>query len=263
LIGLTLGGMSRNRLFAFDLDNTLVPNQEIYDNSKRELSKEVNNVVYSSTYHEESEFTEILDNIDRKLYEERVLTNTFQDACVRAVVSGKQADSEIESEDLGYLIHRADELGMAPMQNYQDLETLKGADSALEYVKSQGDDVIILTKGVEEAQENKIQQTGLNEYNYVIVSEKTKEHIQTFVDEYGAENVWKVGDSMRSDVKPALKAGAGAIHVDADNWKAEYADDPDREERWLRIPDLTYFEESYSAIEDFDQGKKELIKEIR
>lgn len=246
--------MTEERLFVFDLDNTLVPNQELYEEAKLELGEAVSRELGPDAYDDPAAFADMLDDIDSVLYDERGVTETrFRDACVRAVYrAASEPDADTEEADMEYLIEQAEELGMLPFGDYTYLEMLDGAGEALEYVQEQGDDVAVMTKGIEDAQQRKLSQTGLDRFPYLVVDDKDAEAFAELTEDYDDADVWKVGDSMRSDIRPALENGHGAIHVDADNWKGESADDPPADERWFRIPDLTRFDEAYAAVQRWE-----------
>jgi putative hydrolase of the HAD superfamily len=61
-----------------------------------------------------------------------------------------------------------------------------------------------------------------------ITEHKTTEQFQAVLDEFGIRHparVWMIGNSMRSDINPALATGANAIFVDVDNpWEFDVVD---------------------------------------
>lgn len=55
----------------------------------------------------------------------------------------------------------------------------------------------------------------------------------------GAERALMVGNSMKSDVLPALEAGAWGIYVPHGlSWAVEHADPPEGHGRYRELPDL-------------------------
>jgi putative hydrolase of the HAD superfamily len=61
-----------------------------------------------------------------------------------------------------------------------------------------------------------------------ITERKTIEQFQAVLDEFGITEpatVWMIGNSMRSDINPALACGANAIFVDVDEpWEFDVVD---------------------------------------
>ncbi|RLI53813.1 MAG: hypothetical protein DRO93_13265 [Candidatus Thorarchaeota archaeon] len=87
--------------------------------------------------------------------------------------------------------------------------------------------LLLLTKGDEETQADKLARSGLGHFfdGVHIVPEKDAGVIRGLVAEYDLrpEQTWMVGNSPRSDVNPALEAGIGAIYVPHPNtWCMEH-----------------------------------------
>jgi putative hydrolase of the HAD superfamily len=88
----------------------------------------------------------------------------------------------------------------------------------------------IITAGEQWVQERRLATFKLRERfsRCIIVERKTQEVFENFCS---SENVdrsrsWVVGDSVRSDIIPAVKAGLRAIHFESPNWAHESADRP-------------------------------------
>ena len=103
--------------------------------------------------------------------------------------------------------------------------------------------VILITKGDLLDQERKLAQSGLGDlFNGVeIVSHKTAAAYRTIFARHGtgADQALMVGNSLKSDVIPALEAGAWGVHVPHGiTWALELADPPTDHDRFHTIPDL-------------------------
>jgi putative hydrolase of the HAD superfamily len=104
--------------------------------------------------------------------------------------------------------------------------------------------VIVITKGDLLDQERKTAQSGLGElfHGVEIVSDKTPKAYSTIFARYGhlAKTCMMVGNSMKSDVLPALAAGAFGTHVPhAMTWALEVAQPPENPLRFHTIQDLS------------------------
>ena len=103
--------------------------------------------------------------------------------------------------------------------------------------------VILITKGDLLDQERKLAQSGLGDlFNGVeIVSHKTAAAYRAIFARHGtgADQALMVGNSLKSDVIPALEAGAWGVHVPHGiTWALELADPPTDHDRFHTIPDL-------------------------
>ncbi len=103
--------------------------------------------------------------------------------------------------------------------------------------------VVLITKGDLLDQERKLAQSGLGDlfHGVEIVSQKTPEVYRAAFARHGsgAAEAVMVGNSLKSDVLPALKAGAWGVYVPHTlTWALEHADPPENSARYRRIADL-------------------------
>ena len=122
------------------------------------------------------------------------------------------------------------------------VEPLPQARAALEAVCGRYR-IVLVTKGDLFDQERKLAQSGLGElFDAVeIVSDKTEETYRRVFARHGdgAERAMMVGNSLRSDVVPALAAGAWGVHVPHPlNWAYELVEAPAGAPRFREIADL-------------------------
>ena len=80
----------------------------------------------------------------------------------------------------------------------------------------------LLTAGDHEIQTMRLQHFGRHAYfdAMKVVERKDVTALVAFLVEIGADPAqsWMVGDSIRSDIIPAIASGLRAIHMEADNW---------------------------------------------
>jgi putative hydrolase of the HAD superfamily len=116
------------------------------------------------------------------------------------------------------------------------VETLPGVDTALAAL-SEKYRLVLITKGDLLDQERKLAASGLGDLFAAveIVSEKDRGTYDRVFDRHGtgpAEGVM-AGNSMKSDVLPALEAGAFAVHIPYHvTWAHELADAPENHPRY-------------------------------
>jgi putative hydrolase of the HAD superfamily len=123
------------------------------------------------------------------------------------------------------------------------IELLPHAREAVEALA--GSHVIVLvTKGDLLDQERKLAQSGLGELfeRVEVVSDKTPETYLRVFERHGdgAGRALMVGNSLRSDVLPAIEAGGWGVHVPhALTWSYEHAEPPAAHPRFREIADLS------------------------
>jgi putative hydrolase of the HAD superfamily len=118
------------------------------------------------------------------------------------------------------------------------VEILPGVIDALETLKDDYD-LLVITKGDLFDQERKLFQSGLADHftQVEIVSDKTPETYRRIFDRHGQGTARSamIGNSLKSDILPALEAGSWAIHVPHDlTWALEHAEEPADHPRYRR-----------------------------
>jgi putative hydrolase of the HAD superfamily len=103
--------------------------------------------------------------------------------------------------------------------------------------------VLLITKGDLLDQERKLAQSGLGDLfdGVEIVSQKTPSIYTEIFARHGpgAEQAMMVGNSMKSDVVPAIEAGGWGVYVPHGLvWELEHQDPPDGHARYREIADL-------------------------
>ncbi len=122
------------------------------------------------------------------------------------------------------------------------VETLPGVHDTLEEVAPHYS-LILITKGDLFDQERKLAQSGLGDYfdGVEIVSDKKPAVYERIfgASEGGPEAAMMVGNSLKSDVIPAIEAGSWGVHVPHSlTWALEHADPPEGAERFRKIETL-------------------------
>lgn len=119
------------------------------------------------------------------------------------------------------------------------VEPLPHVEETLKAVK--GDyRLVLITKGDLFDQERKVSTSGLDVYfdAIEIVSEKTADTYHTLFARHGtgAGEAMMIGNSLKSDILPALEAGAHGTHVPYEiTWALEEADMPEETDRFHRV----------------------------
>jgi putative hydrolase of the HAD superfamily len=114
--------------------------------------------------------------------------------------------------------------------------------------------IVLITKGDLLDQERKLAQSGLGDlfHGVEIVSNKTPAIYANAFARHGTgpESAMMVGNSMKSDVVPAIEAGAFGTYVPHGlTWELEHADAPDTHPRFREIPDLSALPALIDSIE--------------
>ena len=147
-------------------------------------------------------------------------------------VSGGKVPAEV----IGEILKAGKDMLSAPVQ------LLPHAGETLEALA--GDyTIVLITKGDLFDQERKLAQSGLGEFfdAVEIVSDKNPDtYLRIFGEQAaGPANAMMVGNSLKSDVIPALDTGAWGVHVPHETtWALEHAEKPSGQKRFFEIPTL-------------------------
>ncbi len=103
--------------------------------------------------------------------------------------------------------------------------------------------LVLITKGDLLDQERKLAQSGLGDYfdAVEIVSNKTRAIYDDVFARHGdgPDRAMMIGNSLKSDVRPALEAGAWGVYVPHGlTWELEHAEAPDGHARFRELPSL-------------------------
>ncbi|MBO6541032.1 MAG: HAD family hydrolase [Rhizobiaceae bacterium] len=122
------------------------------------------------------------------------------------------------------------------------VETLPHAEETLTELAG-SHRLVLITKGDLFDQERKVAASGLGELldAVEIVSDKKADTYRTLFARHGdgPERAMMVGNSLKSDVIPAIEAGGWGVHVPHDlTWELEHAEAPRGAERFREMPTL-------------------------
>lgn len=221
--------MTTVRLIGLDADDTLWHNETFFQHAQQRLH------TLLAPWADAAAVSARLDAVEHRnlpLYGYGVKGFTLSMLEVALELSDQQLPASVQRQLL--------DLGRDMMQHPVDL--LPGVADAL-HALSQRAPLVLITKGDLHHQETKLAASGVGEWFSAveIVSEKTA---ATYTRAFGrqgvaAEHALMAGNSVRSDVLPALQAGSWAALVPyALQWSHEAAAAPDNHPRYRCVDRL-------------------------
>jgi putative hydrolase of the HAD superfamily len=114
--------------------------------------------------------------------------------------------------------------------------------------------IVLVTKGDLFDQERKLAASGLGDFfdAVEIVSDKTRATYERVFASHGdgPDRAMMVGNSLKSDVVPAIQAGGWGVFVPHElTWVLEHVEPPRNDPRFHEIPDLGELERVIQAVE--------------
>ena len=223
----------------FDGDDTLWHTEQLYDDARQAAAE-----VVRASGSDPSAW----EVIQRRVDVENVTglghsVQRFPSSCVQAyeelcLAEGRTPDGAVSEQ-----IRR-----VAQSVFHADAPVVAGAKATLLLLRARGVRLALLTKGDPDVQGRRLDRSGLRDlFDAVfIVSDKSPQVIREVVASLGTDvrSAWMVGNSVRSDVLPALAAGLRTVWIDAHVWEYERSQDHLVDDRVIRasaladIPDL-------------------------
>ena len=119
--------------------------------------------------------------------------------------------------------------------------------------------LVVFTKGELQDQENKLRRSGLAKYfsHVEITSNKTEVEFQQLCEHLDIvpSELLMVGNSLKSDIAPALAIGASAIHIPFHvTWQLEHFDDIEHD----RLTKITHFNEIIPILSSLNTSHNEI-----
>jgi putative hydrolase of the HAD superfamily len=204
----------------FDGDDTLWSTEELYDDARSRARAIVAGAGMDGALWEELERRIDVDNVRCLGYS----MQRFPTSCVEAYGELCRRNDLVPDPIVSANVREA-----ARSVFERSPALLPGAHETLSQLQTLGVRLALLTKGDPVVQCRRVEQSGLSHFFDVIeiVSEKSAEAILKTVASLGVErsDAWVVGNSIRSDILPALEAGLRAIWIDSHVWEHERTHD--------------------------------------
>ena len=229
--------MSRFALIAFDADDTLWHNERLYLQTQASLAALLAGYEVAARAVDEQLYQTETRNIRVFGYGIKSFTLSMIETAIE-LTGGNLSASDVQA-----II----ELGKA--QLHAPVELLEHVREIIPLLAARHP-LMVITKGDLLDQQTKLTRSGLGEFfrDIEVVSDKTPQSYATLFRNHNldAGQVVMVGDSLRSDILPALELGAYAVYIPHPvKWQHEAAEVPapgtprfTQLEQLSRLPDL-------------------------
>jgi putative hydrolase of the HAD superfamily len=197
-----------------DADDTLWENNIYFERAIADFISFLNHRERTPT-----EVREILNEVER----DAILTHGYglHSFAHSLVKTFEQLSVEPLTPALHETIH-----GFAHTIAAQPVQLLPRVEETLQYL-SDKHLLILVTKGDLQEQSGKVERSGVKKYfrSVEVVAEKDSAIYRSVVGKHGLKNhrTWMIGNSPKSDVNPALRAGINAVFIPHDDtWILEH-----------------------------------------
>lgn len=211
----------RNK-FIFDLDDTLIYSHHYYSIAKLDFAK----FVLDSLGPRVPDAKAIIELAEKK---DNTLIGTLGFSPKRFPTSFVQAFEEIAKTmhvspgDLEFGKSKSYEIGSRVFNMlYRSKSLVDNASKTLDFLLDNRDELFLLTMGDKAVQEDKVENCGIKKWfgeNIYVVPQDKGPMMQKLSSEADKSRVWYVGNSMKSDILPAINSGIGAVYVPFEAWQ--------------------------------------------
>ena len=205
------------QVVAFDADDTLWDNEPFFRNAEHRLCEML------SPYGTEQELSDRIFGVEMaNMPDYGYGAIAFTMSLIESAI--KISDGKITAKEIGEII----EMGRQLLR--LDAKPLDGVAETLRTLKESGKyRLVVFTKGELLTQENKLKRSGLRSFfeKVFIVSDKKEANYQALCNDLRIEpaELLMVGNSLKSDILPALNIGASAIYIPYEiMWQHEIID---------------------------------------
>ncbi|MBI2035150.1 MAG: hypothetical protein HYT12_00505 [Candidatus Liptonbacteria bacterium] len=226
-----------NKLFVFDLDDTLVMTQVLYDEAKIEMWEYMRAVLGDRNTPSLTDFLRLLDGIDAERVKTLGLTPERFVGSMELVYGEVYRRKKLRARALfGAEIRHVSEIAQKVFsgKSYRKQGLVQSAERVLKFLKGQGDCLVLFTKGDLVTQAAKAdalfgdsdEMKNLFNVNVFTEGNKTPEEFSGIAKAEGfhPSHAYSVGNSFKSDILPALHADFKGIYIPYETWKYEMED---------------------------------------
>jgi putative hydrolase of the HAD superfamily len=217
----------------FDGDDTLWATQALYVETKTEFFREMQRYGFHQA-EIEAQFEKIDVRNVRTLGFSKVrfpksMADTYRALCG---LYKRPVDNEVKAqvEIIGYSVF--EKTARVVPGVYELLDTLRAYRLSL----------VLATKGDQEVQQKRVFDSNLNVYfeRIYVFPDKGGVEFRRIIDECRFEigKSWSIGNSMKSDINPAMRIGMNAIWIPNETWSFEH-EEPIDKDKFFRARSIT------------------------
>jgi len=198
--------MAKNGLIVFDLDDTLLNTSNVYWLARKLFVEKLSEELQIN----EDKLIEEFEKIDH-LQMQKLKHSPYR--YTRSMIETyKSVSHKINHQISEETLKAIKDFGRLILKNTPN--TIKGAKEILDW-SSQNYSLALLTRGENSFQKKKLHKNELYKYfDFIrVVPHKNAEVLKKFIQDIGfdCQDVWVIGDSLKSDINPGIEIGAKCI----------------------------------------------------
>lgn len=236
-----------NTLLIWDFDDTIVKTNIEYEKTNKETAMIVANAIYGK----EKNINEILIHQRRA---DHKLVHVYGFHPKRYIDSWLETYHFFAKKEN---VPISDSTNKNILNTVNDLYTRKFQEipyavSTLSELKQQGYPMIVLTAGVDSIQRKKIKETGIEHlFNDIYVRvDKNPEVLREILKNYNADEYVMIGNSLKSDIYPALENNIWAFHIERKTWSVDDYPIDRNHPKYIHLKSITEVPKKIKLVEN-------------
>lgn len=219
----------------FDFDDTIVSTNKEFERTNELVSTYISTRLYGNT-----ECLQEVLNVQNRLDMEMV--KSFGFVRPRYLLSW-YATYEHFCKEVGQTPLAEDKQKIEELVNdiyIRRFENIPDSIPVLRQLKEQGYSMIILTAGEDEIQKMRVRQSGAFELveEVIVYSYKTPETLKEVMQKYPAQQHVMIGNSLKSDIHPALENNVWGFHFERQTWDADHYEIDQAHPKYVHLSSL-------------------------
>lgn len=211
--------MNQDKLLIWDLDDTLIITNPEFEKTNEACAEIISNAVYGHR-HMAPEIVKKQRVIDLEMVKKHGFVRprylySWLETCEQV---SKEHGVKVPGSVVTKIHETVEDIYVRKYENIPNsLEVLK-------QLKSEGYTMVVLTAGEQDVQRNRVAQAGVLPFvdEVHVYGYKTPETFKEVIAKYPDKIYHMIGNSLKSDIHPALENGAWGIHVIRDTWEADH-----------------------------------------
>ncbi|PLS19348.1 hypothetical protein CVD28_02735 [Bacillus sp. M6-12] len=204
----------------FDMDDTLIPTQELFNQTSLLVANRIISIL--SLSESPKEIIDKMNEIDLENVKQMGFSpERFPTSWVQTYEWYAKASQHIIQEET-----KRDIYTLAYSLYETALETYPHTYETLTKLKEEGYSLMLLTAGTVAIQEKRVLDAKLSSFfnEVIIVPMKNPVVLKELLNEreITSSNAYMIGNSLKSDIYPALEVGMSAIHLERDTWAFDH-----------------------------------------
>jgi putative hydrolase of the HAD superfamily len=227
--------MNKDIQLIWDFDDTIVKTSVEFDKTNHITAEIISNEVFS-VLENINDIKSFQRSLDMEMVSElgflpkRYLMSWLLTYEHFLTVTGKRAEKRTKEKIVETVMDVYD----------RQYDNIPESIPVLKGLKNEGYKMIILTAGEEDVQKRKVEQSGAIDYvdDIYVFSKKTPQTLKTVMEKYRFTDYVMIGNSLKSDIYPALENNAWGFHYEQATWEADQYNINKNHEKYVHLSSL-------------------------